>query len=202
VTGQTRFEVLLFDLGGVLIHFAGFDELSRLLADEVRDRAAIRQRWIRSDPVRLFERGDITPDEFAGRFVAEWRLDLSPEEFLREFEGWARGLYPGAAELLGRLRPSHRIACLSNSNPLHTPLHRRALKPHGVRCYFSDELGLLKPQRAIYDHVVADLAVPPSRIAFFDDTEVNVEAAARAGMEAHLVDGIAELDGRLRSLGL
>jgi putative hydrolase of the HAD superfamily len=196
------FDVLLFVLGGVLIHFAGFEELSRLLSDGVQDRAAIRRRWIRSEPVRLFEVGAITPEEFGARFVAEWGLDLEPDELLREFEGWARGLYPGAGELLGRLCRSHRIACLSNSNALHTPLHRLALEPYTVLCYFSNELEILKPQREIYDFVIEDLAVSANRIAFFDDTEVNVEAAARAGMEAFLVDGIAELERRLQSLGL
>jgi len=43
-----RFELLLFDLGGVLIDFAGFDELGRLLPG-VTDRAEVRQRWIESD---------------------------------------------------------------------------------------------------------------------------------------------------------
>jgi putative hydrolase of the HAD superfamily len=193
-------DVLLFDLGGVLIDFAGFEELSRLNPDV--DRTEIRRRWINCEPVRLFERGDIGPDEFAGRFLEEWQLHLSPDEFIREFVGWARGLYPGAAELLDRLRTTHRMACLSNSNELHTPLHRESVGRYIETCFFSNELGLLKPQPEIFDHVVRELGVSPHRIAFFDDTTINVDAAARAGMNAHLTDGIAELVNRLERLGL
>lgn len=198
---ESSVDVLLFDLGGVLIDFAGFAELPRLLRDPP-DRSEIRRRWIRSEPVQLFERGQISPREFASALLVEWQLDVSPEAFLAEFTSWARGLYPGAAELLDRLRTSYRLTCLSNSNELHTPLHREAVRPYVERCFFSNELGLVKPQPAIYEHVVGELEVPPARIAFFDDTTINVEAAARAGMNAYLTDGLADLEHTLRSLGL
>ena len=198
---ETEFDVLLFDLGGVLIDFAGFEEMRRLLP-EVSDRSEIRDRWIHSASVQLFERGDITPEEFARRLVEEFHLELSAEEFLREFVSWARGPYPGALPLLRRLQNTHRIACLSNSNELHTPLHRASIHPHVDSFYFSDEIGLVKPDREIFDFVIRDLAVSPRRIAFFDDTPVNVEAAQNAGLRAFLVDGIGELEARLQGLGL
>ena len=198
---ETEFDVLLFDLGGVLIDFAGFEEMRRLLP-QVSDRSEIRDRWIHSASVQLFERGDITPEEFARRLVEEFHLELSAEEFLREFVSWARGPYPGALPLLRRLQNTHRIACLSNSNELHTPIHRASIHPHVDSFYFSDEIGLVKPDREIFDFVIRDLAVSPRRIAFFDDTPVNVEAARNAGLSAFLVDGIVELDTQLRGLGL
>jgi putative hydrolase of the HAD superfamily len=60
-TANRSFDILLFDLGGVLIDFAGFEELPRLLPDRP-GRAEIRRRWINCEPVRPFERGEITPD--------------------------------------------------------------------------------------------------------------------------------------------
>jgi HAD superfamily hydrolase (TIGR01509 family) len=194
-------EILLFDLGGVLIDFAGFAELPRLLRDPPSP-AELRQRWIGSEAVRLFELGRIGPEEFADRFRSEWGLEMSGQEFLRRFTEGARGLSPGAAHILGRLAAAHSIACLSNSNVLHTPLHRAAIGPYIERCFFSNELGLLKPDPAIFEHVIRALAVPPARIAFFDDTEVNVEAARQAGMAAHHVDGLEDLRTRLAELGL
>ena len=94
------------------------------------------------------------------------------------------------------------MACLSNSNALHTPIHRAAIRPYIERCFFSNELKMLKPEPAIFEHVIREIAVPPGRIAFFDDTEVNVEAAVRAGMEAYRVEGVAELGQRLAQLGM
>jgi putative hydrolase of the HAD superfamily len=200
VIAERPFDVLLFDLGGVLIDFSGYDELSGSLSET--ERAAVRRRWIDCESVRLFECGAITADEFANRFLAEWPLEIEPNEFLRMFESWFRGLYPGAARLLRRLSEHFRLACLSNTNELHTALDRRAVGEYMERCFFSNELGLIKPQQEIFEHVARELGVPPHRIAYFDDTEVCVEAAERAGMSAYLVEGIAELEQRLAELGL
>ena len=197
----STFDVLLFDLGGVLIDFAGFDELSRLLPGGV-DRAEVRERWITSPSVQRFERAEITPQEFAQGVVRELQLGLSPDEFIKAFVEWARGPYPGARSLLGRLQKTSRLACLSNSNELHTPLHRRSMEPLMDRYYFSDELGLVKPEREVFEYVIRDLGVQSRRIAFFDDTAVNVEAGREAGMTAYEVDGIAELETQLRRLDL
>jgi len=195
------FDVLLFDLGGVLIDFAGFDELSRLLPDSP-GRAEIRSRWINSEAVQSFERGHIDPDEFAQRIIAEYRLHLSVEGFIEQFVEWARGPYPGAVEVLHQVRQTHRVASLSNSNALHTTIHRRSLEHVVETFYFSDEIGHVKPAREIFDHAVCDLAVPPERIAFFDDTAVNVEAAKAVGLNAYVVDGIDALKTQLQNLGL
>jgi putative hydrolase of the HAD superfamily len=197
----SAFDVLLFDLGGVLIDFAGFEELGRLLPGGA-DRAEVRSRWISSPSVQRFERAGISPQEFARGVVRELQLDLSPDQFIQAFVAWARGPYPGARSLLRRLRNSHVLACLSNSNELHTPLHRRSIEPLMDRYYFSDELGQVKPDREIFEHVVGDLGVTPRRIAFFDDTRVNVRAAREAGIIAFEVDGVAELETQLQLLGV
>ena len=201
MTTESEFDVLLFDLGGVLIDFAGFDELARLLPGTPH-RAEIRDRWIQSESVQLFERADITPQRFARGVIEELQLDLSPREFLTEFVDWARGPYPGAVSLLISLRNDFRIGCLSNSNELHTPLHRASIHPHVDSFFFSDEIGLVKPDREIFDYVIRDLAVSPQRIAFFDDTPVNVDAAREVGINAYLVDGLAALKAQLQRLGL
>ena len=200
-TTAPDFDVLLFDIGGVLIHFAGFEELPARLSHPI-DAASVRERWIRSRAVQTFERGDIGPDRFAKLFMAEWGLDLAPEQLLGDFVSWVRGPYPGATEILDRLRPRFRVACLSNSNELHTHLHRNFLREHVDEFYFSNERGLAKPEPAIFAAAIRELRVPAARIAYFDDTAANVDAAEAAGMSAHLTDGPAALEACLVRLGL
>ena len=194
-------EILLFDLGGVLVDFAGFEELGPLL-NKTTDTTAIRQRWIESDALGRFESGEISPVDFARLFVAEWQLSASPDDFLHQFSQWSRGLYPGVAPLLRRLQRTHRLACLSNSNQVHGPAQRLWLDELVEHFFFSYEMGIVKPDPAVFDQVIRWLAVPPERIAYFDDTAVNVTAAANAGMSAHLVVGVAELSITLQELGV
>jgi putative hydrolase of the HAD superfamily len=196
-----EFDLLLFDLGGVLIDFAGFDELGLLLPG-TPDCAQVRARWIESESVQRFERGCITPLEFARGVIGELDLAFSPDDFITAFVGWARGPYPGTRSLLSQLHRTHRLACLSNSNELHTPLHRRSMAPLMDRFYFSEEIGQVKPDQEIFEHVIRDLDVLPQRVAFFDDTPVNVKAARNVGLAAYEVDGIAALKKELQRLGI
>jgi len=66
--------------------------------------------------------------------------------------------------------------------------------------FFSGEMGVAKPDAAIYERASASLGVDPARIVFVDDRQVNVDAAVGAGWEAHLwTSGAATRDliGRL-----
>jgi len=194
-------EVLLFDLGGVLVDFAGFEELAPLLP-QTTTRATIQKRWIHSEAIGRFESGKITADAFAQRFVIEWQLPLAATEFLHHFSAWSRGLYPGAARLLESLKTNHRLACLSNTNEIHGPSQRQWLDGLVDSFFLSYEMGVVKPEAAIFDRTIRSLGVPASRIAFFDDTPVNVEAAAEAGMSAFHVTGLEGLTITLHQLGV
>ena len=115
---QRHPELLLFDLGGVLVEFSGFRDLRPLLRVPLSE-AEIRQQWIMCPTIRAFEVGQLTPKQFAERFVAAWNVAVPPAAFLREFRMWTRGFLPGAGELLAALRGRVRLACLSNSNATH-----------------------------------------------------------------------------------
>lgn len=203
MTQTRRFDWLLFDLGGVVIDFTGPADLAAHLADG-SDAATIKRRLGEDRAWRAFERGEIEADDFARQFLAAWPVTYTHAEFLRVFATWSNRYLPGAESLLDVLAPQARLACLSNTNPLHW---RRNLEIFRVaerfeHCFASHLLGRVKPEPEIYRHAIATLAVPAERIAFFDDSPVNIAAAAREGLAAYLVDGVDELRQTLRELGL
>lgn len=171
--------------------FGGFQELRQLCPDPLRE-SEVKERWLASPAVRDHETGRIDPDEFARRFTAEWRLSLSADAFLESFASWPRGAFLGAESLLRSLRPRYRLACLTNSNPVHWPVFA-SLLPHLDEVFASHQMGLLKPDARVFEHVLGHLAVPPERVAFFDDSLPNVEAAEQVGMRAFHVVGLEEL---------
>ena len=73
---------------------------------------------------------------------------------------------------------------------------------------FSYQVGALKPDRRMYDAVLAQVDAPTERVLFVDDSVVNVEGARSAGMQAHHFTGVQPLleqlamHGWLRDLGL
>lgn len=198
-----KVKLLLFDLGGVIVDFTGLREVSALLAEPLSEEQ-VRSRWLESPSIRDFEVGELSPDEFARRFVVEWELRISPEEFLIRFEGWNRGLLPGAAELLAELGRAYRLAALSNSNELHWRRNRDVL---GIQRLFeqalsSHELGLVKPDAGIYEAALARLGVAPSEVVFLDDNAPNVEGAAAVGIPAYLARGVEGIRAALTEAGV
>ncbi len=66
----------------------------------------------------------------------------------------------------------------------------------------SGEVGLLKPDPAIYYLALDRFALHPNQALFIDDRLINVEAALAIGMRAHLFVDAADLRARLESEGL
>jgi putative hydrolase of the HAD superfamily len=184
--------VILFDLGGVLVELAGMQILQSWTG---LDEANMWKKWLTSEIVREFEIGHIPPAEFAEGAVAEFKLPISPQEFLDGFQTWPSGTYPGVKTILETCAKSHHLGCLSNTNPIHWPIMR---DDFGLGRYFevsfiSYEIGLLKPDEDIYRYVIDQLQIQPARIMYFDDNPLNIDAAAACGITSYLCQGGEQL---------
>ena len=195
-------EFVLFDLGGVLIELGGVASLQELT--ESIDSEVMWHHWLTSPWVRRFERGGCSASEFSSGFVAEWELEISPERFLEIFRDWPVGPYPGTAELLAEVQQSVPIGCLSNTNSMHWSYQTSRWPMLGQFDYhfLSFELGLVKPDAAIFQAVADRLPVQRDRILFLDDVALNADAARSFGFRSEQVRGIDEVRSVLQDLGL
>ena len=200
---QPQPELLLFDLGGVLVEFSGFEDILPWLQESVTEEG-LRQRWARSEPLREFECGRIPVSDFARGFVEEWGLTLSPADFLIHFESWTKRIYPGSRRLLDELRPNYRLAALSNSNELHWRRNDQVLGVQALfeRTFSSHETGFHKPDPAAFRSALEALQVDAGQVVFFDDVEANVEAARKLGITSYQVSGVEHLRRTLTEVGL
>lgn len=204
MTSQERpFDAIVFDLGGVLIELTGVSRMLGWLGEHV-SADELWARWLTSESVRGFECGRLDADQFAEAFLAEFQIPVSGEQFLSEFTVWPNAPYPGAAELLKGLGENYLVACLSNTNSLHWSRidTEMDLLPHFKSHFASHLVGYLKPDREIFEHMIAQLGYPPERILFLDDNQLNVEGARAAGITAHRVAGIDGAITILKDLGV
>jgi glucose-1-phosphatase len=195
-------ELVLFDLGGVLIEFAGIESMRALTGIEREEE--LWDRWLRCPWVRTFERGDCSAEDFAAGMVDEWQLTVTPAAFLDAFGDWPRGPLPGADALVAGVRDSVPVGCLSNTNVLHwqrTFGRWPILDAFDVR-FLSFELGMLKPDRELFDRVAGLLPSPRDHVLFLDDNAINVDAAREAGFAAATVRGVAEAREALVTAGV
>lgn len=111
---------------------------------------------------------------------------------------------PDARETLAGLHGAGvRVAILSNAPHAMAQASRSSDWAGWVDdWFFSAELGAAKPDADVYTTVTQHLGVRPDEILFFDDRQVNVDAALRAGWQAHLWTSAETVRRTLLDLGL
>jgi glucose-1-phosphatase len=196
-------DVILFDLGGVLVELAGVEKMLEW-SPGIDSTEELWRSWLRSDAVRRFETGATDRDAFARDVIAEFGVPVPADEFLAAFTWWPRAVLPGAHELLASLRDRYRLASVSNTNEIHWARFsgQWSLDRAFHQNFPSHLVGKLKPDAAYFAHVVEAVGVPAERVLFIDDNVINVEAAARLGLHARRVVGVEGAREALAELGL
>jgi putative hydrolase of the HAD superfamily len=193
--------VVLFDLGGVLIDFGGIGPLGELSG--IDDEEEVWRRWLTCRWVRDFERGRCSPADFAAGVVEDWALPVTPAAYLAEFSSWLGEALPGAPELVAEVQEVVPVGCLSNTNAEHWEHRERwPFLDELDHRFLSFELGVVKPDREMFDLVAERLGVPPAQILFLDDNALNTDGAEAAGFRSARVRGPVEARAALVDAGV
>jgi putative hydrolase of the HAD superfamily len=202
MNGQTLFDAIVFDLGGVLIRYR---PRPRIL-DWIQDRLTLAELWrwwLASELVRDFETGRISSDTFATGIIREFKLTVSKEEYLASFAESHEAVYEGVPELLQRLARRYVTGALSNTNEtLWKRCEALGILAHFRHLFPSHRIGFVKPDPRIYRHVLGVLGIPAGRVLYFDDSRENVAAARTLGIQAFQALGIRDVFLRLAELGI
>lgn len=198
-------EAVVFDFHGVISTppLAGVEGYERDLGLPV----GTLTDYMRGHPlVQQLERDEIEPRTFWQRIRAEVRgqhgVDIDLRRLVEEMDG-AIGIREGMVALVEELRPRHRTAMLTNVGRRSS----RVFHHNDVRKSFdvvveSAEVGLRKPDPAIYQLVVARLGVAPVATVFIDDWAENLPPAAELGIRTIAFEDEAQCRDTLRTLGL
>jgi epoxide hydrolase-like predicted phosphatase len=205
VPDRPRRRGLLVDFGGVLTSdvfasFAAFCRAEGLPPDTVRDR-------FRSDPgarelLGRLETGALGEAAFERAFAA--LLGVAPERLIeRLFVTMAPDEAMLAAVAAARAA-GVRTGLLSNSwGAAGSGYDRERLGALFDTQVISGEVGLRKPDPAIYALAAARMALPPQEIVFVDDLPGNLKPARALGMVTLVHRGAAETVPALeRELGV
>ena len=198
-------DAIIFDLGGVLLklnYHATVRELSKLFEQDVAGLYAQAKQDAVFDE---FERGEIDSPTFHKRLIG--LLPQRSDEFARRLVDTDLGLAIDAAwnkmlldipvetlELLRRLKGSLRIFLLSNTNHIHLEqllsdyaqqhlMHHGPLHDHFHAAYYSHLMGQRKPEARIYQRVLDEQGLEPSRTLFIDDNHENLAGAQTLGIK-------------------
>ena len=205
-------DAAIFDLGGVLTtpileSFAGFEaELGLEPGALVK---AFRDHYSRRDgeaDFHLLETGRITEAEYyqrlggrLGEMGSKVTMPADPIEVRKKLWGKVKR-NEEMLDAVKRIREHYRVGLLTNN--VKEWGGWRDLYPQDLFevVIDSSEVGIRKPDPAIYRLACEKLGVPPHRTAFVDDIETNVEGARALGMTAIRFTTTGEVLDHLRPL--
>ena len=184
-------EVILFDLGGVLVEWDGVTPLVNLTNGRITPEQA-RRFWLESSWVKQFETGQCSDYDFSTGVIHDLGLNLTPGEFIKKFSSWDRGPFKGAPEILKRLQENYNLYCLSNSNRIHWPHPGiQALLSYFIKTFVSFETGYMKPDPRAFKWALSHIPEKTDRILFIDDNQECIKTAAELGLIARQAKGLS-----------
>jgi len=187
---SSRICAVIFDIGGVLERVADPDvELGAKWRDRLGlDQATFSAAMNAIDPQLRAQTGQMSEAGYRRRCAAE--LGLSPaqaDEFMADMWDWYCGeLDADLMAFAKSLRPGLRTAIISNSAD---GARREETRRYGFDRLFdpiiySHEVGVAKPNPAIFELTCARMRLAPAQIVFIDDVPGHVTSAGTVGMHA------------------
>ena len=187
---QPLIEVILFDLGNVILPFNHYqigEKLSRFSQrKEFQDPQKIFSYLFdfEKGAVNGYEVGKISSLEFFQSLKEFFHLSISFEDFIPIWNDifWEN---VEVSEIIRSLKKKKRLGLLSNTNPLHFD-HIISTFPI-VRVFdqwiLSHQVGFKKPDIRIYQRAMEWAAVEPEKILVIDDIKKHVEVAVSLDMQ-------------------
>lgn len=182
-----QLDAVVFDLDGVIRHWND-DELDAHGARHGLPPRAILDVGFSEDLGRAAVTGRLGYREWMDRVRTEvidtWGAAAVPA--LDRWEANVGIVDHDMVELLRNVRSQVPVALLSNGTTrLRRDLHVLDLTDEFDVIFNTAEIGIAKPDVAVFRHVLADLGTAAPATAFVDDLAANVEGAASMGIRAH-----------------
>lgn len=195
---------IFFDVGGVLLTNA-WDRAQRIAAlehfhldeEEFHDRHEM--------VVSSFERGKITLDEYLDRTVF-YRARPFTRDAFRDFMFSLSQPFPEVIEFAQKLSDSGKYF-MGTINNESRELNYYRIEKCGLRPIFrlfvsSCFVGFRKPERDIYRLALEMTQIPAQACCFIDDRALNLECAAKLGMQTIEMQSLQQLRDDLGKLGV
>lgn len=186
---------LLFDLGGVIMDIEKDRCVEAFSSLGLPDAAGFFGEYSQKGPFLKLEEGTMTVDEFHQAMRNEIPAGVTDEEIDQAFCKFLIGIPVHRLEELRQLRQRYKVYLLSNTNPIMwNSMIRTEFGKEGLtrEDYFdgmvtSFDAKALKPENRIFEFAVEQLDINPQETLFLDDSQRNLDAAAKLGFGTMLV---------------
>lgn len=191
---------IIFDLGGVLINL-DYNRTSKAFID--LGLANFDDTYSQLNQTELFDRfetGAISGFHFINRILDQLPQGTGGNSVVHAWNAMILDFPEERMRWLEEMGKKYRIFLLSNTNTLHMDAVRRSLErtvghkrleDYFEKVFLSCDMGMRKPDPAIFTRVCNEVGLEASETLFIDDSPQHVEGALVAGLRAvHLPKGV------------
>ena len=190
---------IIFDLGGVLLN------LDYQLTKDAFIRLGVKDydnHFTQADQSTLFdafETGKIAEQEFHDELRSLTGINFTREEILTAWNAMLLDFPVKRKQLLLNLKENFNTSLLSNTNETHIRAFTKTIQKdigldeldplfHSV--YYSNQIGLRKPNVEAFKYILAQNNYAPEETLFLDDSAQHLEGAKKCGIRTVFIDKI------------
>ena len=199
---------LLFDLGGVIMDIRRLNCVASFERLGMKDADSFLGEYSQKGPFLQLEEGAISEAEFRTAVRQFIDGEVSDEQIDSAFCDFLVGIPKYRLEHLRQLKQQYKIYMLSNTNSIMWRSRiAEDFRQEGLERedYFdgivtSFEARSIKPDAKIFHVVVEKFGIKPEETLFLDDSQKNLDAAAKMGFQTLLITPGSEFFELLKSM--
>ncbi|MBR4453419.1 MAG: HAD family phosphatase [Bacteroidales bacterium] len=190
---NSHITTIIFDFGGVLLNLdkqkciETFQQLGCDTIGELIDNYKQKGLFL------MFEEGKISNDEFFAELKKMVGPNITNTQLMNAYISFLTGLPQKKLDLILELHKKYKILMLSNINQFifeyclkkYFDVNGHTLSDYFDKTYLSYQLGVCKPDRKIYDMMIADSHLIPDQCFYIDDGAANIEVAKQYGFNCY-----------------
>jgi len=187
---------IIFDLGGVLLNIDYTLTSKAFKRLGVKNFDALYSQAQQNNVFNDFETGKLSAKDFR-TYIKEYIPKATDREIDDAWNSMLLDLPKKRLELLNNIKKKYRIFLLSNTNEIHVKYFTNYLnKMYGKgyfeslfeKHYYSNEIGLRKPNIEAFEYVCKQNDLEPSNTLFIDDSIQHIKGAKKAGLQTYFLD--------------
>lgn len=184
---------IIFDFGGVILNIDYKLTENAFLQLGIKNFDKIYSQTTQKELFDVFEKGLIPTAEFRNQIRKYIQTDVSDMQIDAAWDSMLLDLPEERIDLLDRLKKTHRLFLLSNTNEIHYANFSAYMKNKFRRDIFSDvfekhyvshQVHMRKPDAEIFELVLNENNLNRQETVFIDDSYQHIEGARKIGLNA------------------
>ena len=183
---------IVFDLGGVIMTICQEEAIKRFKSIGLKNVEDYLNPYTQTDIFGDIEEGKISAEQFREKLSELIGKEVTYEECKFAWLGYRQDVPLRNLDILRKLKAQgYKLILLSNTNPFMMSWglsgefdgNGNSLESYFDSLYLSYKLGVMKPNKKIFQYIIDNEKIQPSESLFIDDGERNINAARLLGFK-------------------